>query len=161
MVVRVNKQKYFRSIWNNLAMLKLNVFLRQHPTKKLLYGDLPPITKTIWVRRTRHAGHCWKSRNELISDVLLWTLSHGRAKAEGPARIYIQQLWEDTGCSPGDQPEAMNDREDWRERVRDIRTDGTTRWWKWWSKRMWGWFVGWVYGISNIVGYLMPNPFYT
>ena len=36
---------------------------------------------------------------------------------------------EDTGCSPEDLPEAMKDREKWRERVRDIRTSGTT----WWS----------------------------
>ena len=33
----------------------------------------PPIMKTIKIRRTRHVGHCWSSRNELISDVLLWT----------------------------------------------------------------------------------------
>ena len=26
----------------------------------------------------------------------------------------------------------MNDREGWRERVRDIRADSTTRWWWWW-----------------------------
>ena len=38
---------------------------------------LPPITKTIQVRRTRHAGHCWRSRDELISDVLLWTPTYG------------------------------------------------------------------------------------
>ena len=49
-----------------------------------------------------------------------------RAKAGRPARTYIQQLCEDTGCSPGDQPEAMNDREKWRERIRDIRAGGTT-----------------------------------
>ncbi len=55
-------------------------------------------TKTIQVRRTRHAGHCWRSWDELISDVLLWTHTHGRAKAGRPARTYIQQLCEDTGC---------------------------------------------------------------
>ena len=43
------------------------------PTRHQLYGHLPPIMKTIQVRRTRHAGHCWRSRDELISDVLLWT----------------------------------------------------------------------------------------
>ena len=32
-----------------------------------------------------------------------------------PARTYIQQLCEDTGCNPEDLPEAMNDREKWRE----------------------------------------------
>ena len=46
-----------------------------------------------------------------------------------PAQKYIQQLCEDTGCSPEDLPEAMNDREKWRERVRDIRASGTTWWW--------------------------------
>ena len=77
-------------------------------------------------RRTRHAGHCWRSRDELISDVLLWTPTYGRAKSGRPARTYIQQLCEDTGCSPEDPPEAMNDREKWRERVRDIRATSTT-----------------------------------
>ena len=99
---------------------------RQHPTRHQLYGHLPPITKTIQVRRTRHAGHCWRSRDELISDVLLWTPTYGRAKAGQPARTCIQQLCEDTGCCPEDLPEAMNDREKWRERVRDIRASSTT-----------------------------------
>ena len=42
------------------------------------------------------------------------------------ARTYIQQLCEDTGCRPEDLPEVMNDREKWRERVRDIRASSTT-----------------------------------
>ena len=102
---------------------------RQHPTKHQLYGHLPPITKTIQVRQTRHAGHCWRSRDELISDVLLWTPIYGRAKAGRPAQTYIQQLCEDMGCSPEDLREGMNDREKWRERVRDIRAGGMTWWW--------------------------------
>ena len=63
---------------------------------------LPPITKTIQVRRTRHSGHSWRSRNELISDVLQWTPTYGQAKAGRPERTYIRQLCEDTGCSPED-----------------------------------------------------------
>ena len=78
------------------------------------YGHLQPITKTIQVRWTRHAGHCWRSKDERISDILLWTPSHGQAKAGQPARTYIQQLCADTGCSPEDLPEAMDDREGWR-----------------------------------------------
>ena len=85
-------------------------------------------------RQTRHAGHCQRSREELISDVLLWTPSHGRMKAGRPARTYIQQLCEDTGCGPEDLPEAMNHREEWRERVRDIHAGGMTRWW-WFQNR--------------------------
>ena len=58
---------------NYTRMLRaiLNKSWRQHPTRHQLYGHLPPITKTIQARRTRHAGHCWRSRDELISDVLL------------------------------------------------------------------------------------------
>ena len=116
---------------NYIRMLRviLNKSWRQHPTKHQLYGHLPPITKTIQARRTRHAGHCWRSRGELISDVLRWTPTYGRAKAGRPARTYIQQLCEDTECTPEDLPEAINDRETWRERVRDIRAGGTTWWW--------------------------------
>ena len=67
----------------------LNKSWRQHPTRHQLYGHLPPITKTIQVRRTRHAGHCWRRRDELIRDVLLWTPTPGRAKAGRPARTCI------------------------------------------------------------------------
>ena len=118
---------------NYTRMLRaiLNKSWQQHPTRHQLYGHLPPITKTIQVRRTRHAGHCWRSRDELIRDVLLWIPTHGRAKAGRPARTYIQQLCEDTGCCPEDLPRAMNDREEWRERVRDIRA-ASTIWWWWW-----------------------------
>ena len=84
---------------------------RQYPTRHQLYGHLPPITKTIQGRWTRHTGHCWRSRDELISDVLLWTHTYGRAKVGRPARTYIQQLCEDTGFSPENLPDAINDRE--------------------------------------------------
>ncbi len=95
-------------------------------TRHQIYGHLPPITKTIQVRRARHTEHCWRSKDELVSDVLLWTPTYGQAKAGRPARTYIQQLCEDTGCNPEDLPEAMNDREKWRETVWDIRASGTT-----------------------------------
>ena len=119
---------------NYIEMLRaiLNKSPRQYPTRQQLYSHLPPITKTIKVRRIRHAGHSWKSKDELISDVLLWTPSHGRAKAGRPARTYIHQLCADTGCNPEDLPEAMNDKERWRESIRDIRANGATWWWWWW-----------------------------
>ena len=119
------------SLYIHIRMLRaiLNKSWRQHPTRHQLYGHLPPIMKTIQVRRTRHAGHCWRSKDELVSDVLLWTPTYGQAKTGWPARTYIQQLCEDTGCNPEDLPEAMNDREKWREMVRDVCAGGTTWWW--------------------------------
>ena len=69
---------------NYTRMLRavLNKSWRQHPTRHQLYEHLPPITKTIQVRRTRHAGHCWRSKDELISDVLLWTPAYGHVQKQ-------------------------------------------------------------------------------
>ena len=115
---------------NYTRMLRaiLNRSWQQHSTRCQLYGSLPPITKTIQARQTRHARHCWRSKDEIVSDVLLWTPTYGQSKAGRPARTFIQQLCDDTGCNPEDLPEAMNDWETWRERVRDIRA-GHTTWW--------------------------------
>ena len=130
---------------NYTRMLRaiLNKSWRQHPTSHQLYHHLPPITKTIQVRRTRHAGHCWRSRDELIRHVLLWTPTHGRAKAGRPARTYIQQLCEDTGCCPEDIPRAMDDKEEWaregqgypcyqRDMMMMMISHATSATWWWW-----------------------------
>ena len=141
MYVRAGRPAFARpcvGVHKSTSLMSSSLLLQQCPAPA-------PITKTIQVRRTRHEGHCWRSRDELIRDVLLWTPTHGhaghcwrsrdelirdvllwipthgRAKAGRPARTYIQQLCEDTGCCPEDLPRAMNDREEWRERVRDIR----------------------------------------
>ena len=147
------------SLFNTKSPIYLSIYLsrRQHPTRHQLYGHLPPITKTIQVRRTRHAGHCWRSKDELISDVLLWTPTYGRGKAGRPARTYIQQICGDTVCRPEDLSEAMNDREKWREGVRDIRAssihddDDILNMYK----------LVQLYDISTILGHLMPNHLYT
>ena len=118
------KEKQLDGNYTRMLWAILNKSWRQHPTRHQLYGHLPPIMKTIQVRRARHAGHCWRSRDKLISDVLLWTPTY----AGWPAQTNIQQLCEDMGCSPENLPEAMNDREKWQESVRDIGTSGTT-WW--------------------------------
>ena len=64
--------------------------------------------------------HGWRRKDELISDELPWTPSHGRAKVGQPARTYLQQLHASIGCSLEDLPGAIDDRDRWRERVREI-----------------------------------------
>ena len=97
---------------NNTRMLRAILYKpwRQHPTKQQLFSHLPPIKKTIQVRWTRHVGHCWRSKDKLISDILMWTLSHGQL-----ARTYIQQLCANAGCSLEDLLELRDDRESWWE----------------------------------------------
>ena len=114
---------YTRMLWAILSKT-----WRQHSTRHQLYGHLPPIMKTIQVRRTRHAGHCWRSRDELISDVLLWT-PHMAEEKQDDQLEHTYSRCEDMGYSSEDLPEVMNDREKWRERVRDIRASSMTWWW--------------------------------
>ena len=75
-------EKKLDSNYTRMLQTILNKSWRQHPTKQHLYGHLPPITKTIQVRWTRHVRHCWRSKDKLISDILLvdpftWT-NNGR-----------------------------------------------------------------------------------
>ena len=93
----------------------LNKSWKQHPTRKQLYGHLPHIIQTIRVRRTRHAGHRWRSKDELISDVLLWKSAHAHASVGLPAKMYIDQLCTNTGCCDEDLPRMMSDRDGWRD----------------------------------------------
>ena len=55
---------------------------KQHPTRNQIYDHQHLIPKIIQVRRTRHAVYCWRSRDELISDIVLWTPTYGRTKRD-------------------------------------------------------------------------------
>ena len=122
----------------------LNKSWRQHPIKQQLFDHLPPILQTIQIRQTKHAGHCWKNKDELISDVLLWTPSHGWAGVERPARIYLQWLSTGTGCSMEDLLRAMNAIDKWQEKVREIHA----------SSMPWWLYIYIIHAHSNIYIYI-------
>ena len=92
-------QTWFVAWSKNTVVFLLLVFscfleLIHNHTKGQLYFHLPPISLTIQVRWTRLVGHCWGTKNELISDVLLWTLKwHGYASVGLPAKTYISSVW--------------------------------------------------------------------
>ena len=79
----------------------LNKLLKQHPTKLQLYSHLPPISQTIQERWRRHAGHCWWYKDEFMSDILLWTPTHGLTSVSQTVKAYIHQCPTETGCCLG------------------------------------------------------------
>ena len=96
----------------------LNISWRQHPTIAQLYGELPKITEILRERRMKFAGHCWRAKQELASDLLLWTPKHGERTVGQPAKTYIDQLIEDSCCHRGEIEQLkiqMNDRTVWRD----------------------------------------------
>ena len=74
-------EKNLDSNYKRMPSAILDKSWRQHPIKQQLYGHLLPITKTIQVRWTKHTGHCWRRKAEIIRDVFLWPPSHGRTSS--------------------------------------------------------------------------------
>ena len=103
----------------------LNISWRDHISNKDLYGKIPKITDTILEQRLRFSGHCWRSQNEVVSDVLLWLPIHGRRSRGRPAKTFVDQLIEDTSCNYEELPNAMMNREEWRVRVNQCRASST------------------------------------
>ena len=99
----------------------LNISWKNHPTNKEIYGNIPRLTDTIRYRRLRFAGHIWRNKEELASDLLLWRPTHGRTSVGRPALNYINQLADDIGCLPQELPSLMQERGNWKGRVDEIR----------------------------------------
>ena len=77
---------------------------------------LTPISKTIEIWWTRYTGHCWRSKYEIISDVVQWPPSHGRTSVGQSTRTNRKQVCVDTGCSLENLPGAMDDKDVLNER---------------------------------------------
>ena len=84
----------------------LNKSLKRQAPKLQLYSHLPPITQTIQVRRTRHAGHWSRSKDEFI-NIFLWTPTYEYTSR--PAKTHIHQLCSNGGCRLVDLLRAMTD----------------------------------------------------
>ena len=67
--------------------------------------------------KTRFAGHCYRGKDEVVSDLILWTPKHVKAKVRRPSKTHTKQLTEDADCQIEDLPRAMEDIEYWRGRV--------------------------------------------
>ena len=118
-------EKKLDGAYTRMLRAALNISWKEHPTNKRLYNNIPQFSKTIRQQRLRFAGHCWRSKQELASDVLLWQPSHGRQAPGRPKKTYVDQLTDDTGCRIEELPNAMNDRSSWKKRVIDCRASST------------------------------------
>ena len=95
---------------NNTRVLRsvLNKDWKQCLTKQRLYGHLPHVTQTVLIKFRSHARHWWKSKDELISDVLQWTPTHGHTRVERLVKTYINRLNAGTGCCLEDVRGSVN-----------------------------------------------------
>ena len=71
-----------------VGMRVMKSWKQQNPAKQELYGYLPP-SKLDEQNMLDTAGEVRRSKDELISDILLLTPSHGRTGVGQPARTYL------------------------------------------------------------------------
>ena len=81
-----------------------------------------------------HPGLYRRSKDKLINNVFLLTLTHGHTSIGQPAKIYIHQLCADTGCYLDDLPGVMADWDGWWERVSML-------WWRWHANYFYSWYL--------------------
>ena len=118
-------EKRLDGAYTRMLRAALNKSWKDRISNKDLYLEIPRISASIRKQRLRFAGHCWRSKDELASDVLLWQPTHSKRPRGRPAKTYIDQLLEDTGCNIDEIPTAMNDRKGWMERVKKCRASST------------------------------------
>ena len=82
-------EKQLDGCYTRLLRAALNVNWRDHMTNIELYRDITPISARLRDRRLRFSGHCWRSKSEIISQMLLWEPSRGKRTRGRPAMTYI------------------------------------------------------------------------
>ena len=92
-------EKKIDGTYTRMLQAITNKSWRDHLTNEQLYGNIPKISKSIRMQRLRFAGHCWRSKDEVASDLVLWQPQHGNRSRGRPAKTYIYQLRDDTDAN--------------------------------------------------------------
>ena len=103
--------------YNLMLRAILNISWRQHSTKLQLHGPILDISTILREQRMRFTGHCWRAKQELASDLLLWSPNHGKRRVGHPAINYIDQLCRDTECLPNNLSALLQDQDGWLDRL--------------------------------------------
>ena len=104
--------------YTRLLMRVQNISGREHKTKAEIYGDIPPISTIVARRRTRFAGHCFRAKDQLISDVICLRLpcpTRGRRPMN-----YIDCIARDIQHDIADMQTLMMDRNSWHHIVNSV-----------------------------------------
>ena len=70
-------------------MTYIEQVLEATPQETATIWPTTTITKTTQVIRTKYAEHCLRSKDEVISNILLWTPTYGQEKVGRSTRTYI------------------------------------------------------------------------
>ena len=114
-------EKRLGGTYTRLLRAALNVRWQSHTTNKVLYENLPKVSTVVKETRLRFYGHCWRIKDEIIEQLLMWQPPYGNRSRGRPAMTYVDHLVNDTALRKEDLPKAMEEREIWRRLVNSVR----------------------------------------
>ena len=79
-------EKNLDETYTRILRAILNISWKEHPTKIRFYVNILPLTHIIRIRRTSFVGHRYRSEEEIIKEVLLWTPNHGTTQLGRPRK---------------------------------------------------------------------------
>ena len=91
-----------------------NVTWQKRIANEVLYAGLPRISTTIRKRRLTFSDHCWRSENEVVSDLVLWEPKHGKRGVGGQVCTFVDLLQADTEVPRDCLLAVMGERVLWR-----------------------------------------------
>ena len=101
-------EKRLDGVYTRLLMRVKHLSWKQHPTKIIIYGDLPPVSIIVRSKRVQFAGHCFRATSEIISPLVLWKPNSVGKRSK--KLTYVGTLVRDTGLDIQDIKTAMLDR---------------------------------------------------
>ena len=119
----------FRYSRHRLLMKAQNISWREHKTKAEIYDGIPQISSILAQRWARFAGHCYRYKDQIISDVSCMRFprtSRGRRPFN-----YIDCIARDINQDITDLPNLMADRVSWQSIVNSF--SDASAWWWWWG----------------------------
>ena len=111
-------EKRLDGTFTRLLMRAQNLSWKRHPTKREIYGSIPPVSAIVKARRVQFAGHCLRAENEVISSLLLWQPTSQTPR--GRKLSYPDVISRDTGIERQDLRKTMLDRDVWRNLVNSM-----------------------------------------
>ena len=87
----ISLEKKIDGTYTRMIRAVTNKSCRDHLTNEQLYGEIPKISKSIRMQRLMFAYHCWRSKYEVASDLILWQPQHGNRSRGCPAKTYIEK----------------------------------------------------------------------
>eukprot|EP00795_Rhopilema_esculentum_P010041 gene10041-18679_t len=100
----------------------LKFLKKEFETEEVMLSDLgDTMSIVLQERRLRFVGHCWRRKDKLISKLLLWQPTQSQQKPGRPCITYMDQLLNDTGLDCNNIKRVMENREEWKKLVKDVR----------------------------------------